>query len=256
MGQPLRGTSKILAYPSWLAERLGPLRPRGVNLPNKQADGFDNSDLLGYPSNHIYRIDDGRLLPSFDLYWRSRILEELYARPLGSLLDVGSCKGWFVLNAARRADCEQAVGIDIYQPWIDLSRQAAKSLHLGNAAFHMAFLQAVFDDPTAFGAPFRNILVINAYHYLFWGSGMFPDHFPGHDAILQGLHRICSDRIIFANPLELTDAPKETRGFAAGEPERAAEYTTSRFLSAAKPLFDIESRGKIGKRDLMVLHRK
>lgn len=252
----MRGSSKILAYPHWLAARLGPLRTHGVNQPDKQVDGFSNDDLVGYPSNHTYKIDDGRLLPSFDLYWRARILETLYSKPLGSLLDVGSCKGWFVLSAAQRGDCEKAVGIDIHQPWIDLSRHAAKSLALGNASFHMAFLKQVFETPEAFDAPFRNILVINAYHYLYWGSGMFAEHFPGHEAILEGLHKICSDRVVFANPLALEDSPKETQRFAADDPARAAGYTADRFFSAAARLFDIEHCGKIGKRDLLVLHRK
>lgn len=252
----MRHSSKLLAYPHWLAERLGPLRAHGVNLPDKTANGFDNDDLLGYPSNHIYKIDDGRLLPTFDLYWRSRILDRLYSRPLESLLDIGSCKGWFVLRAAQRADCERAVGIDIYDPWINLSSLAASWLELGNATFHLAFLQKVFDEPGKFGAPFRNVLAINAYHYLYWGSGMYPGHFSGHTEILAGLHRICDDRIIFANPLEVRDAPRETQRYAANEPERAALYTTSRFLGAAASFFHVERHGKIGKRELMVLRRK
>lgn len=248
-------SNKILAVPSWLMYRLGPMRRRGI-VPVPEKDGFSNADLLGYPSNHNYVIDDGRLIPTFDLYWRTRLIESLYSNPVDSLLDIGSARGWFVLRAAQRADCTRAVGIDVNPPWIALSKKIAASLEIPGATFHDAFLKDVFDRPDDFGAPFRNVLIINTYHYLFWGSGISERHFTGHEEILEGLHRICSGRVLFANPLEMTNVPNETRRIAAAQGGRAGEYTTARFKEAAGPLFDVEDRGRIAARRLLVLHRR
>ena len=231
------------------------MRPRGV-VPVLEKDGFTNADLLGYPNNHNYVIDDGRLIPTFDLYWRTRLIESLYSSPVESLLDIGSARGWFVLRAAQRGDCTRAVGIDVYPPWIALSKKIAASLELSGATFHDAFLKDVFDRPGDFGAPFRNVLIINTYHYLFWGSGISERHFAGHEEILEGLNRICSGRVLFANPLEMANVPRETRRIAAGQANRTDQYTTARFKDAARLFFEVEDRGRIGARRLLVLHRR
>ncbi|HKI75261.1 MAG TPA: class I SAM-dependent methyltransferase [Pseudomonadales bacterium] len=235
---------------------MGPLRRRGLQLPETDADGFTNADLEGYPNNHNYVVDDGRLIPGFNLYWRSQILAALYSAPLGSLLDVGSARGWFVLAAAGRPDCNRALGIDIYSPWIELASKVAAKLSIERASFRTVFLRELFEHPETYGAPFDNILIVNTYHYLFWGSGMSPDRFGSHEEILEGLGRICSNRVIFANPLEIPDMPRETRKLAAGQSDRLNDYTTESFLATARNYFDVEPRGAIGKRRLLILHRR
>lgn len=247
--------SKALLWLEWAAARFGAQRPHHCGLPRRDPDGFDNTDLRGYPNNHNYIIDDGRMIPSFDLYYRSYILSSLYTDPLGSLLDIGSCKGWFVLEAAARADCDHAVGIDVHEPYVTLAERVGRFHHIDKVSFHAVFLREVFEDPARFSAPFKNILIINTYHYLFWGSVLSNQRFDSHTEIIEGLASICSDRVIFANPLTLSDSPRETRRFAADEPARAAQYTVDAFLAAASKYFRIEDHGSIGKRSLLVLHR-
>src|SRR4030042_1716240 len=48
-----------------------------------------NRLLSGYPRNHDYRIVRKRLIPSFRLYARARLVEQLYPQPLESFLDIG-----------------------------------------------------------------------------------------------------------------------------------------------------------------------
>ncbi|MEX0943434.1 MAG: class I SAM-dependent methyltransferase [Pseudomonadales bacterium] len=247
--------SKALLWLEWASKRLGHWRLHNRGQPQLDTDGFDNSDLRGYPNNHNYVIDDDRMIPGFDLYFRSQILSSLYTDPLGSLLDIGSCKGWFVLDAAVKSGCEHAVGIDVHEPYVSLAEKVRKFRGIENVAFHAVFLRELFKDPAQFGAPFKNVLIINTYHYLFWGSVLSSTRFDSHDEIIEGLARICSDRVIFANPLALPDSPRETRTIAATEPERAAQYTVDGFLKAASKYFRIEDRGNIGKRNLLVLNR-
>ncbi|MCB1692037.1 MAG: class I SAM-dependent methyltransferase [Pseudomonadales bacterium] len=235
---------------------FGRLRGHGRGEPSPAADGFSNDDLRGYPNNHNYRIDDGRLIPNFNLFWRAARLQPLYTKEVGSLLDIGSARGWFVLEAARTPGCRLAVGIDIFEPWIELSRKVAKKLACDNARFHYGFLTDLAGDPDTLGAPFDNILIINTYHYLFWGSGLSDKRFDDHDAAIAALARICSGRVIFANPLDLPDVPRETRDIAALEPERAKTYTTEAFTRAARRHFDVEPHGTIGKRTLLVLKKR
>lgn len=249
-------SNKFFAFLVWMAKRLGPLRLHGHGLPEMTIDGFSNQDLIGYPNNQNYIVDDGRLIPHFNLYWRWQILSQLYSEPVETLLDIGSAKGWFVLDAVQRADCERALGIDVYEPWVDLSNRVATKLHHSNATFRLAFLRDVFNRPEAFGAPFKNVLIVNAYHYLFWGSGISPSHFTSHAEILEGLYRITTDRVIFANPLEMMRVPKETRKIAAADPGRRIQYTSEHFLAAAAKYFDVTNHRSLGNRRLLVLRPK
>lgn len=251
---PSAEVSRSLLWLKWARKRLGPWLRHGRGVPDPARDGFSNADLCGYPNNHNYVIDDGRVIPSFDLFWRSSILSTLYTDPIESLLDIGSCKGWFVLDAASRSATNRAVGIDIYPPFVELAKKVADFRGCEGAVFHTAFLRELFTHPEKFGAPFRNILIINTYHYLFWGSNLSPERFGNHEEIIAGLAGICSDRVIFANPLSVADVPGETRRIAVSDPERGKDYTPDAFLAAAAKHFEVENHGTIGKRNLLVLH--
>jgi len=250
--------AKSLSALRYGARRLGPWRRAGRGHPDAQSDGFTNADLQGYPNNHNFQIDDGRAIPSFQLYWRWRALAQLYPRPLESLLDVGCCRGWFVLEAASRPTCKRAVGIDVYEPFLEIARKAAAFLGAAErTAFHSATLKQVIAEPERYGAPFQTVLVINCYHYLYWGSLLSPERFSGHEEILEGLARITSGVVIFSNPLVLDDCPESTREIAQNEPERAREYTPERFAEVASRFFTIESHGYLNKhRRLEVLRAR
>lgn len=248
--------TKALLWLQWAIKRLTAWRHHGRGLPQLTTDGFENPELTGYPNNHNYLVDDGRLIPNFNLFWRWKILSKLYSEPMGSLLDVGSCKGWFVFDAVTRGRCTKAVGIDIFEPFIELAEKVRINQGIETAKFHTVFIRDVCNNPEKYGAPFKNILIINTYHYLFWGSNLSSERFESHEEAMAGLERICADRIIFANPLSLADAPRETNDIASAEPERQLEYTPEKFLHAASKHFFIEDHGTIGKRNLLVLKRR
>src|SRR5690242_17341525 len=65
-----------------------------------------NARLRGYPRNHDMKVVAGpRVIPSRRLHSRWTRIASLYPDHLTSLLDVGSCKGYFVLEAATRPSC-------------------------------------------------------------------------------------------------------------------------------------------------------
>jgi hypothetical protein len=71
-----------------------------------------NVALHGYPSNHTYAVRDGQLRPGRDLRKRWEVIAPLIPRPVASMLDVGSCKGFFALRVARERQWE-----DDYYRW-------------------------------------------------------------------------------------------------------------------------------------------
>lgn len=236
--------------------RLGPWRLRGAG-PERQRHGFDASDLRGYPSNHGLLAAGGVVVPSWQLYRRWRRLVVCYPKPLISLLDVGCCRGWFVLEAARRASCERALGIDVHVPFVEVAQRLAAYVGASRARFETASLVDLCDEPGRFGAPFQTVLLINTYHYLYWGSPLSPVRFDGHAEIVDALALLAADRVVFSSPLELRDCPGAVRRAAAREPARADHYCHEAFLAAVTQRFDVEPHGMLSRRrPLLVLHHR
>jgi hypothetical protein len=199
-----------------------------------------NRRLRGYPHNHDYRVRGTLLEPSRKLLKRWKLLSPLYPQPMPGFLDVGSCKGFFELQAAMQG-CPRAVGMDVHAPFVDLSAEVARRLGLGAAQFHRVTLKQLAEGLGIYGGPFHTVQVISTYHYLYWGSGLEPSGYGSHEAILGMLARVCSMQVIFANPLEIADAPWDIQQKAARlGPSR---YTRAEFLAAASAYFEVQPAG-------------
>ena len=99
-------------------------------------------------------------------------------------------------------------------------------------------------------------MLINTYHYLYWGSGLVDKSFNSHDQILETLSKVCKRKLIFSNPLEVHHATGEIKKRAEG---KSHDYTTEAFLNAAKKHFKIHRAGSLGqtrKRPLLILEKK
>jgi hypothetical protein len=211
---------------------------------------------MGYPKNHAYLLGDGEIVPSFRLYSRWQRIAALYPSPLTSLLDIGTCRGFFVLEAARRPTCRTAVGIDVHEPFVRVAGEVAGRTGTGKARFAVAAIEDVAGDLPGFGGPFQTLVLLNTYHYLFYGSDLNSAVVAGgHRHILGLLSRLCTDRVIFSSPLELDECPRQTQDAAARRGD-AASYTTERFMEAAREFFRVEDMGRWGNRPLLVLHRR
>lgn len=211
---------------------------------------------LGHRTRHTYRIVDGKAFTTFQMDQRWKIVAALYPEKVTSLLDIGCCRGWFVVRAAMRPECEKALGIDVVQGFIDAANEAKRLLELDHAMFDYAFLDDVANDPVKYRTPFQTIVLLNTYHYMYWGSGYSGKHWADHDFILRTLAGICTDRVIFMSPLEIDECPSDIGRRAKEHPEWAREFTTQQFLEVAGRYFDVTHQGYLGIRPLYLMKKK
>lgn len=245
----------ILGYGQFLRRNLSgflPLDPDfSVNISVKDI----NQLLTGYPNNHNYKIYKKKLLPSFQLYERLKLVTSLYPEGLESFLDIGCCKGFFVLDAAQRSHCQISAGIDVYEPFISISKKVKKYLNIKNADFYLATLDEVSNRPEAYGGPFQTVLLIGTYHYLFWGSRLCPRAYINHREILSRLSQICTNRLIFSARLEVNSLPINIKE-RVKMPGIECTYNTVHFLKSAREFFEVRKAGYLGKYPLFVMSKK
>jgi SAM-dependent methyltransferase len=215
------------------------------------------NEPLGHRTRHTYKIADGKALTTFQMDQRWSIVARLYPEKLTSLLDIGCCRGWFVIRAAMQPECERALGIDVVQGFIDAANEAKKLLKLDDKAqFDYAFLDDVAGNPQKYRTPYQTIVLLNTYHYMYWGSGYSDKHWPDHDYLLRTLADICTDRIIFMSPLEVHDCPSDIAKRAREHPDWAAPFTTKRFLEVAGRYFDVSHESYMGLRPLYLMRKR
>jgi SAM-dependent methyltransferase len=209
-----------------------------------------------YPHNHDYEVERGRrrgeLRPRRKLRRRFAKLARLYPEPLASLLDVGCAKGFFVLEAAARESCTRALGIDVHAPFVEASRAAA--LHLGRerARFEALRLHELAETLDARGGPFQTVLVVNVYHYLFFGSALDERGYADHEALFDHLHGVTAGCLLFSNRVSLAACPRNVQA-RARELGLDGAYTEDAIRAAAEARFTLEERGKLGRIPLWCL---
>lgn len=235
----------------WLA-RLAPLLGLGRDQPERDL----NRRLSGYPRNANYKVWHRGFVPGSKLLQRWRRVRFLYPEPLDSLLDIGCSRGFYVLEAARRPTCRLAVGIDADPGAIALASEVKDLCGQRKASFHLAGLEDLAADPLSFGGPFQTVLLLNTYHYIFWGSAKKPEALPDHRAIFARLARLCRGRLIFSGPLDLKSCPEPVRRRAGRG--SGSGYNRDAFLEAAERFFKVRVLSgleKSGKRPLLLMER-
>lgn len=206
-----------------------------------------------YPHNHDFRIVGSRLVPSWKLWRREGKLRALYPRAPASLVDLASCKGWFVLQAAR-AGCPRAVGLDVHRPDLEASRAAAAHLRL-DAEFREQRLDELVREIDGGAAPFEVALLVNAYQYFYFGSDRDERAALDHRALFERMRRVCHGRLIFSNRIDLERLPDNVRERAA---RLGAEdgYDARAVRAAAEEYFRVEEHPPLGRIPLWVLHAR
>ncbi len=238
------------------SRKYGILSGKTNNTEHYSQDHKDlNKELIGYPSNHNYRIVSNQMIPNFRLFLKKKILKPLYSNNMESFLDIGCCRGYYVLDAAEQANCQVSVGIDVYEPFLSAANKVKQFLNIKKAKFYLTRLHELADDPKDFGGPFQTILFIGAYHYVFWGSSYVAGGYHSHHEILSRLANICTDRIILSARFEISNCPTSIREMAKDN-EISENYTTAKFLSAADKYFYVNYVGKTTKFPIFVLQKK
>ncbi|MCH7546945.1 MAG: class I SAM-dependent methyltransferase [Planctomycetes bacterium] len=196
-----------------------------------------NRKLLGYPKNHNYQLRDGRSVPGQRLEDRWRMISSFYPKKLESFLDVGCCKGYFVLENATRPECRRSVGIDVVESFVDIAREVGQRMKVADATFHKASLDEVAGNIEEYGGPFQVVQLINTYHYLYWGSKRNARAYLDHRDIFSMFHDVTGSCLIFSSPLEVHLAPPEIHEKAdiAG----SHDYHREAIFQAAQEFFDV-----------------
>ena len=245
----------IFAYTALLWHNPHVFLPLIAKTSFSQFEKKLNRALLGYPSNHNYFIYNKRIFPRFQLFERFQLVTSLFPEKLESLLDIGSCRGFYVFGAAGHHTCNLSVGVDVYEPFIAISQEIKAYLDVDTAYFHLTTLDEVYKNLESFGGPFQVVLLLGTYHYLFWGSGKYSSGFCSHREILSRLSKICSDRVIFSARLETNRLPKGIRSRAEMDKDRYA-YHTQGFIECAREYFDIREAGYLGRYPLLLMVKK
>lgn len=208
-----------------------------------------------YPRNNDYRVVGRRLVPSWKLWRRRRRLVRHYPERVESLLDVSCSTGYFTLDAARRPSCERALGIDVSAE--DLAAARAVGAHLQSAAdFVETRLDAVAAELDEHGGAFQVVLLLNAYPYLLLGSPRDERRYDSHDRVFELLARVCGERLLFSNRVELERLPRHMQRRAAELGLGPEDYTESILAAAAEPWFELSERDSLGRIPLWVLTRR
>ena len=208
-----------------------------------------------YPHNLDYRVVRGALRPRFKLWRRFRRIQRLYPGERGDLLDLSSCKGFFVLEAAGHPGCQRAVGIDIHAPDLSASRAVAAHLDLHNARFENLTLPRLAEDIEKFGGPFQTVLLINTYPYLFIGSNRSADHTPDHRTLFRHMAQVTSERLIFSNRIQFDKLPRHIQA-RAKQLQLESAYHPENIRSAAEEFFELQEKRTLGRIPLWVLKPK
>jgi hypothetical protein len=161
------------------------------------------------------------------------------------------------LQAALRPECERSIGIDVIPEFIEAANEGARLLGVSNKTrFAHAFMDDLEADRAGYGLPVQTILLINTYHYMYWGSYLSPKHWPDHDYILRTLAGMCTDRMIFMTPLEVDECPSDIGRKAVEHPDWAAQYTEEKFLDVASRFFDVTLETYLGLRPLYLMRKR
>ncbi len=212
-----------------------------------------------YPHNHDYRIQSGKLKPSWQLWKRWRRIRKHYTPGGTSLADLSSCKGFFLFDAILRAGMQRARGIDVHEPDVTASRNAMAHLRLEEQIRidRMHLHDVAAEVVAGQTAPFDTTLLVNTYPYLFFGSRREEHHYDSHAEIFEHLASLTAKggRLIFSNRVEVELCPGHIQE-RAKEMGLESAYDEAQIRVAIDPHFRIEARGKLGKIPLWILHRK
>lgn len=245
----------IVGYRTMLGKKLSSPAIAQSNTSACECEENINLSLSGYPRNHNYRVSGNQLIPSFRLYERFRLVRRSYPEQIESFLDIGCCRGFYVLEAAIRSTRRISVGINVHKLFIVTAKKVRQHLSIKNAAFHIASLEEFADNPEIHGGPLQTVLLIGTYHNLLWGSSLCSTAYRSHRQILQRLAQICTDRRIFPGRLELNRLPTDLKQIAESSSDKT-HYNTVSFLRCAEEFFYISRTGFLGTYPMFVLSKK
>ncbi|HVY54040.1 MAG TPA: hypothetical protein VHA13_05925 [Gammaproteobacteria bacterium] len=205
------------------------------------------------PQIQNYQIKKNRLIPKRELSKRYRRIRELFPDPMNSFLDVSSSKGFFVFSASEFPECTRSLGIESYQYDIEVCRWLKDYLHNDVVQFEFMRLDELAERIEEFGGPFQTVLVANVYQHFYFGSSRYTGGYLSHDDIFKNLRKLCSERIIFNNQVNLEDCQNTNLDKNSSN---NVDYSAEKLLEAASKYFHIVPHGSIGGHPLWTMDVK
>lgn len=208
---------------------------------------------ITYPSTHQYHLTPaGKIIHKRSAKKRLDELNSILPpRKWDTLIDAGCAKGMFLLWAIQNLGIRRAVGLDASPDMVLAARKTIQWLKLPAIVIRGTLGQV---SPAL--APASLVFVFHVYHYLFFGS---PDGAPGipdHDTWFNLLAGICSDTLVFANPLSLDDE-KVLKLKARGIPaEDINKYNRASILASAARHFMVEPTSLGGGRPYLLMRKR
>jgi hypothetical protein len=209
-----------------------------------------------YPPNHNFTILGDKLVPSRKLASRLAHFRPYYRTPLVNLLDLSCSKGFFLFDAASDDSCQLALGIDLCPKTLDICRALRSHFHHpGRIGVEQLTLAELAGRVEEFGGPFENVLLVNTYQYLFFGSSIAPALSHDHHEIFRFLRRVCCGRVIFHNRISFSRVQKHIRdSLPAGDWTQL--YSPQAIRSAASQYFQITETPVWGGHPVWILDVK
>jgi hypothetical protein len=100
------------------------------------------------------------------------------------------------------------------------------------------------------------VFVFHCYHYLYFGSEYGTAGAFDHDRIFQALSRICTDTLVFANPLVLSDEKKNHYRQKGVQEDILQAYQENSILAHASRYFDLASMPRQDERPYIIMRKK
>ena len=208
-----------------------------------------------YPSNHTYKILENTIRPKCKLTLRYQKIKKLFPEKLTSLVDIGCSKGFFIFAASTQLGSTRNLGIDIDDYDIQFCRAVKNHFRNPNVNFEIVQLHELAERIDEFGGPFQTVLLVNTYQYLYFGSARSSLHYQSHDEIFKSLRKICSERLIFNNRMNLTECQNIEHINDTNETE-SDNYNEQKIIESASKYFSIAKRGNIGRYPLWAMDVK
>lgn len=211
--------------------------------------------ITGYPSNHDFYLYKNALVPGYRLFKRYYKIHRCYPQNMDSLLDISTCRGFYVLDASQNYGVSDAVGMDLEKEFIDTANDLKEKLGDVSCQFSTAPLESFHDECLNRQRQFDVTICIGSYHYFFWGSAQNDLGYFDHDRILQMMADLTRKRVIFSGRLDYDRLSHYPRQVAKDHPA-LENYNTETFLKCASRYFNIQDRGDLGNSTLYVLDKR
>lgn len=231
---------------------FGGTEPIEDNLPDKTILEYLETS---YPSNHNYVLNQGKLIPLRQLARRYRAISAQYPENMDSLLDTSCSKGYFNFDAVHSYGCSRSMGIDVVVEELQASAEVQKYLGDNVVVLERIRLHELAERIDEFGGPFDVVLVVNCYQYLYFGSTRYKGAYMSHDKIFANLRKVCKNRVIFSNRLDVDRLQQYPARMAASK-EMIEAYDEPSAIEAASRYFIVNQAGKLGRYPLWTLDVK